>query len=271
MTERVEWRQAAARGRLPGDVAARSAEAPGAQEESVSRVMGSRAEQLAAAIEREILDGRRQADERLGLRTELIERYGVSPSVMNEALQILRERDLVVVKRGATGGIYVKYVPPQLRAGALDVWFSGVTDARDLFAARRSLENLLTETALHRATPEDIQMMAWALDELHGSRDDARLFFSAILRFHTAIAHAARIPYVSDLYASMAALLANSLVKARFISNHEECVNRSVVAHGRIYEAIRLRDSVALQRACHVHDQEELRQTHESADQAEMA
>lgn len=229
----------------------------------MSRSMVSRAERLAVEIEREILEGRRQADERLGLRTELIERYGVSPSVMNEALQILRERDLVVVKRGASGGIYVKYVPPQLRVGTVDVWFSGVTDVRDLFAARRSLEGLLSETALHRATPEDMQMMAWALDELHGSRNDARQFFSAILRFHTAIARAARIPYVTDLYASITALLDNSVVKASFIPNYELSVNRSVVEHGRILEALRSRDGVALQRACHVHDQQALRETHE--------
>lgn len=229
----------------------------------MSRGNSSRAERLATDIERDILNARRQADERLGLRTELIERYGVSPSVMNEALQILRERGLVVVKRGPAGGIYVKDVPPHLRVGTVDMWFSGVADARDLFEARRSLENLLCETALLRATPEDVQMMSWALDELHGSRHDARLFFTAVLRFHTAIARAARIPYISDLYASIATLLANSIVKASYICNYEVGVNRSVVVHGRLLEAIRSRDNVALQRACHVHDEQELRETHE--------
>lgn len=232
------------------------------EESRVSRSTTSRAERLAADIERDILDIRPQAGERLGLRTELIERYDTSPSVMNEALQLLRERGLVTVKRGATGGIFVNEVPPQLRIGTVDIWFSGVADARDLFEARRSLEDMLCEMALLRATPEDVRMMSWALDELHGSRDDPRLFFTAILRFHTAIARAARVPYVSDLYASIATLLASTIVKARYIGNHEAGVNKSVVVHGRLLEAIRTGDSDALQRACRVHGDEELRETH---------
>lgn len=222
----------------------------------------SRAERLAAEIEQEILNDRPQTDERFGFRTELMQRYGASPSVMNEALQILRERGLVVVKRGARGGIYVKDVPPQLRVGVVDIWFSGLTDPRDIFEARRSLEDLLNETALHRATPEDVQMIAWALDDLHGSRHDARLFFTSIVRFHIAIARTARIPYVSDLYASLATLLVNTIVKAAYIPNHEGPANKAVVVHGRILEAIRGRDPRALQRACRVHNEQELRETH---------
>ena len=228
----------------------------------MSRSSGSRAEWLAAAIEHDILDGRRQPDDRLGLRTDLIDRYGVSQSVMNEGLQLLRERGLVVVKRGAAGGIYVGDIPPQLRVGTVDVWFSGGVNAGELFAARRSLEGLLCETAFHRATPEDVQMMAWALDELHGSRHDPRALFAAIVRFHTSIARAARIPYVSDLYASIAALLVNSVVRAVFIPHHEDPVNQSVVTHGRILEAIRSKDADALQRAVRVHDEQEQRETY---------
>ncbi|MEV0111506.1 FCD domain-containing protein [Nocardia sp. NPDC050799] len=226
------------------------------------RTPNSRAEQLATEIERDILDTRPQPGERLGFRTELIERYGVSPSVMNEALQILRERGRVLVKRGATGGIFVNDIPPQLRIGVVDIWFDGLADARHLFEARRSLEDLLSETALHRATPEDVQMMAWALDELHGSRDDPKLFFGAILRFHIAIARAARIPYVSDLYATLSTLLANTIVKARFIEDHERPADQSVVVHGRLLEAIKSRDPDALRRACRVHNEMELRETH---------
>ncbi|MDR7173050.1 GntR family transcriptional repressor for pyruvate dehydrogenase complex [Nocardia kruczakiae] len=228
----------------------------------MSRSQHSRAEQLAAEIERDILDARPQPGERLGFRTELIERYGVSPSVMNEALQILRERGRVLVKRGVTGGIFVNDVPPQLRIGVVDIWFDGLADARDMFEARRSLEDLLSETALHRATPEDVQMMAWALDELHGSREDPKLFFVAILRFHIAVARAARIPYISDLYATLSTLLANTIVKARFIDDHERPANESVVVHGRLLEAIKAKDADALRRACRVHNEMELRETH---------
>lgn len=219
-------------------------------------------EDLANLIEKEIHESRPAANERLGLRTDLMARYDATPTSLAEALQILRERGLITVKRGAAGGVFVKEIPPQLRVGTVDVWFSGAIEARQLFEARRSLETLLMQTALNRATPEDIQLMSWALDELQGSTGDAQSFFSSVLRFHSAIARTARVPYVSDLYVTMASILVSGIVGARFITGYESAVQGSIIAHGRLLEAIRLRDEDLLRRALHVHDEQELRETH---------
>ena len=59
----------------------------------------------------------------LGRRTEFIERFGISPTVMNETLRILRGRGLVSVRPGAGGGVFVASLPPQVRLGAMDLWF----------------------------------------------------------------------------------------------------------------------------------------------------
>src|SRR5262245_66645054 len=78
---------------------------------------GSRAQQIAAEIEAQILSDRIPAGARLGLRTDLIRRFGVSPPVMNEALRILRERDLVTVKPGPNGGVIVGNRSEERRVG----------------------------------------------------------------------------------------------------------------------------------------------------------
>jgi DNA-binding transcriptional MocR family regulator len=89
------------------------------------QAQGSRAQQIATEIEAEIPSDRIPAGTRLGLRTDLISRFEVSPLVMNEALRILRKRHLVTVKLGPNGGVIVDSPPPQVRLGGIDVWHQG--------------------------------------------------------------------------------------------------------------------------------------------------
>ena len=77
----------------------------------------SRAQQVAAQVENELLAARTPVGTSLGRRTDLMERFGISPTVCNEALRILRDRDLVMVRPGPGGGIFVANVPPQVRLG----------------------------------------------------------------------------------------------------------------------------------------------------------
>ena len=49
--------------------------------------MTSRAQQVATAIEDELLAARTPVGTSLGRRTDLMERHGVSPTVMNETLR----------------------------------------------------------------------------------------------------------------------------------------------------------------------------------------
>src|SRR5882757_9707145 len=145
----------------------------------------SRAQQVAADLETRILDERHTTGTRLGLRTELITSYGVSPAVMNEALRILRERGLVEVRPGPNGGVFVDSPPPQVRLGGIDVWHQGlVGDPEQLFEARRHLDTLFAPVALDRAAPDDVQAMEWALDGMRSAVDDAHALLDATMRLH---------------------------------------------------------------------------------------
>src|ERR1700728_1020330 len=173
-------------GRPAADTARQGSGAPG-------QPRGSRPQQIAAEIEAEILASRHPAGTKLGRRTDLISRFGVSPSVMNEALRILRERNLVTVRPGPNGGVIVDSPPPQVRLGGIDVWHQGLAvDPEQLFDARTHLDELLTTVAVQRATPDDIRAMEWALEDMRAAGDDARAFLSANMRFHLAVARASR-------------------------------------------------------------------------------
>jgi hypothetical protein len=71
---------------------------------------------------------------------------------MNETRRILRDRGLVVVRPGTGGGIFVASLPPEVRIGATDLWFSdSAIHPLELFEARVHLEDSLTLVAFHRA------------------------------------------------------------------------------------------------------------------------
>jgi len=214
----------------------------------------SRASWLAETVQDEVLACALPTGSRLGLRTELIDRFGVSPSVMNEALHILRERGLVEVRPGVNGGVFVAAQPAQVRLGALDVWFSRtIADPVELFEARVRLDELFAGVALERATPEDVRAMEWALHEMAAARDEPRAYLEATMRLHHAIARAARIAVLVGMYESILALLRGAITRAAYTSGHREMVGHALEAHGNLVTAIRDQDREALDKALAVH------------------
>jgi DNA-binding FadR family transcriptional regulator len=222
----------------------------------------SRAQQIAAEIEGEILSDRLPSGTRLGLRTDLIARFEVSPPVMNEALHILRERDLVTVRPGPNGGVIVASPPPQLRLGGIDVWHQGLTvEPEQLFEARSQLDILLTTVAAQRATPEDIRAMQWALDDMRAAGDDARAFLDANMRLHVAIARASRIELLAGFYESIVTLLSTTMTKAIFVQDKDELREHNLQVHADLILAIRDQDPIALQKLLKLHHQDTIRVT----------
>jgi DNA-binding FadR family transcriptional regulator len=222
----------------------------------------SRAQQVAADLEARILDARHTTGTRLGLRTELITSYGVSPAVMNEALRILRERGLVEVRPGPNGGVFVDSPPPQVRLGGIDVWHQGlVGDPEQLFEARRHLDTLFAPVALQRAAPDDIRAMEWAVDGMRGAQNDAHALLDATMRLHLAIARASRIEVLIGMYQTIVTLLSSTMTKAAFVPHQEELRRHNLDVHVGIVNAIRDRDSVALEKLLSLHAQDMVRLT----------
>jgi GntR family transcriptional repressor for pyruvate dehydrogenase complex len=210
--------------------------------------MSSVPERIAAELEAEIIEQRLESGARVALRTDLIDRFGVSPNAMNEALRILRERGVVHVRQGAQGGVFVAQPPPQVRLGVIDLWFRGLlVDAVDLFEARSLLEDMFATTAVERATPQDCRDLEWALEELRDRQDDPRLYLEANLRFHSAVARAARVPVLAGMYESIVTLLRGTLVRAEFAGPHAAgVIAQNVEVHARMVKAIAAGDSAAV-------------------------
>jgi len=221
---------------------------------------GSRAQRIAAEVEAEILAGRHPAGTNIGRRTDLIQRFGTSPAVMNEALRILRERSLVTVRPGPNGGVITDSPPPQVRLGGIDVWHQGLAvDPEQLFDARTHLDDLLTTVAVQRATPEDIRAMEWALEDMRAAGDDARAFLHANMRFHLAVARASKIDLLAAMYESIVAVLGATMSKAAFVDPTHELRSHNLQVHADLIAAIRDQDATRLQKLLDLHRQDTIR------------
>lgn len=225
-----------------------------------SPARASRAQQVAAELEAQILGERLSAGTRLALRTELIVRFAVSAPIINEALRILRERDLIMVKPGPNGGVFVANPPPQVRLGGIDLWFQGLhVEPEALFEAREHLDRLFATVALQRATPEDLRAMEWALEEMRELRHDPRGWLGAAMRLHLAIARASRIEVLTGMYQTVVTTLQATMTRAAFAEGLEERRRRNFALHAEIVAAIRDGDAVAMDKLLGLHEQDLVR------------
>jgi DNA-binding FadR family transcriptional regulator len=219
----------------------------------------SRAERVAADLEHEILSARLPVGAHLGRRSEIMDRFGISPTVMNETLRILRDRDLVSVRPGPGGGITVASAPPQVRLGALDLSFQPSTPhPLDLFEARLYLEFGLTKAAFERATSDDVAAMRSAMVAMRASAEAAE-YFDAVLAFHRVVAAAAHIPVLEGMHQLILTSIKAVLNRVVFVDDHGPLRKGSLDVHDDIVAAIALHDQPSFVDAINRHDQNLIR------------
>ena len=214
----------------------------------------SRASQIATEIESDILRSGVSSGSRVALRKDLLARFGASPSVINEALRILRERELVVVKPGAHGGVFVSEDVQWVRLGGINMWFRKVSySPTDLFEARVHLEDLLARMALERNEPDDFRAIQWAFEDLKSSSGGARDYWEANTRLHIAIGRAARFPVMFEMYHALVISLSAGMMQAAFVEGHEDMLQHNIDVHGDLIAAIRNREPLLLEKALTLH------------------
>lgn len=208
----------------------------------------SRAEEIAAAIEAQIRDRGWPQGARLGLRTELMEEHGASPTVINEALGLLRERHMVEVRRGPAGGVYVAGQPPHARLGAVHLWFhhTNVSPAW-MFELRVRVQHRAMPEAFARVTDQDLE----GLESRHRTMvetDDAAEYLEAAFSFHHILVAAAQDPLLEEMHRMVLTVLRVALARAVFPPESGAYRARSVTVHRQLIDALRSRDYEAFSR-----------------------
>lgn len=216
----------------------------------------SRAEQLAEAIDQRIRDQALQPGDLLGTLQSLREESGYARSTVSEAVRLLRERGILEIRPGRSGGLFVARSTPvvRLRHTLLTVHDepSTVLDAIEL---RDHLEELVDVGAARCRTATDVADLRALLAEMEGAGDwDA--FMRANWALHARIAEIAPNAMARAVYVGTLGYL-SSTASSRFDAEDPAAAAYRAERHGvhaRLVDAIAAGDVDAVVAAVAAHN-----------------
>ena len=218
-------------------------------------------EQVVARIREQILAGELKSGDQLPNERSLGERYGVSRTVIREAMKTLIQNGLVEVRRGQ--GTFVvdgtaKAFKQSLR---LMMGFASEERIEEMVEVRELLEPEIAARAARGRTEDDLEALRSAIRDMDAALSDARTFIEADNRFHVALAVATQNHVVPRLLDSVVDLLQELRGHIFQVSGGP---TRGQQHHRTILEAIEAGDGEAARNAMLAH----LRQVREDSRQA---
>jgi GntR family transcriptional regulator, transcriptional repressor for pyruvate dehydrogenase complex len=118
--------------------------------------MGRASEEVALQIEAAILDRKIEPGDRLPSERELQLHFNTSRGVIREALQALKQKSLIEIKKGAKGGAYVRDVEVSTAGESLALFIKRQPlDRQHLIEFRESLDRTITLLAISRADEQE--------------------------------------------------------------------------------------------------------------------
>ena len=207
---------------------------------------------IANFLGKEIEKGTFQAGEKIPTESLLAERFGVSRTVIREALAKLKHDGLLRSKQGS-GATVVG--PEGTRTFRLDD-----IDRNDpvalgyLFELRVVLEGSAAYFAAQRRNNNDIEKLEKHLSDMANAVSQNRDATVPDTEFHQSVAHASRNPYLQALMRLMTCRLQTLIRQARSHSSLQRDLPAVVQEeHEAIFEAINLKDPNAARKAIQIH------------------
>lgn len=212
-----------------------------------------RADTIAEAIKRLIVEQSLKPGDRLPSEKELIVQFGSSRGTTREALRTLEIQGLIERSPGPKGGTRVgSALPPQtMQLVANYLYFKDITPTQ-IYMVRVVLEPLLAESVVGLLSAQDFAALEDCVVEskryLEGqsSAGDCR---QAELRFHQVLTQVCPNPFLSFLCQFIIYMLVNFLqvrgIDARF---DQEFTRTCIHYHERLIEAFREKDNEAVGR-----------------------
>ena len=218
-------------------------------------------EQLAERIRHLILNGALTPGDKLPTERILAQDYGVSRTVVREAVKALQQDGLVEVKAGL--GTFVVDATDRAFVQSLRLLMSlNLNDnMADVVEIREILEVEMATLAATRARPVDIDQMQSAIAIMDENLDNVSEFIRQDHAFHLALARATQNAVMPLLISSIVDLLQRSRSRTALVDGS---LQRGQGHHKQILQAIRQRDAAGAQKAMQLH-LEQVRRDSEAA------
>lgn len=209
------------------------------------------ADQVSSALEAEIRAGRLAAGDKLPTEASLVQQFGVSRTVVREAVSRLKSRGLVDSRQGS--GMYVRnaFIEP--------LSFDPVTAASkeavlQMIEMRRALEAEVAELAAARRTPQHIASIRLGMQAIDAAVAAGGDGVEEDVLFHRAIGEAAGNPFLIRTLDYLTQFLRGATRVTRANEARRFDFARSVLnEHELIVQAIERGDSAAAREAAAQH------------------
>jgi GntR family transcriptional repressor for pyruvate dehydrogenase complex len=200
-------------------------------------------EQIVKQIQQAIRDGQLPRGTKLPTERELAERFGVSRSVVREAIKVLDTMGLVESRQGSGSFVRNSTIESVSRAIVLSV-SPDAESVEKLFEFRQILESQAAGLAAQRRSTGQAQLIIDAANLLVVPADpnDWLAFGHADGRLHEAIAEATGNPYLQVAVATARDMLQD--VAALFVES-KGSIDIAIEHHHRIAAAIVTQDTAA--------------------------
>lgn len=200
-------------------------------------------DEIAAQVREMIASGKLKPGDRLPAERDLAARLNVSRNTLREALRALEHAGIIEMRKGATGGAFVR--PGDSGAivnGLRDLYHLGAITPQQLTEARLWLNDIVVRAACERATGDDLLALE-ANVEASTEADEAGAFDERQRlnrEFHIILARATRNPIIAITMESIMAVF------GRFIEQIGASANPyTLPSRRRFLKHLRSRDADA--------------------------
>ncbi|ABG05506.1 transcriptional regulator, GntR family [Rubrobacter xylanophilus DSM 9941] len=204
-------------------------------------------ERVISQIADAVIRGELRPGQRLPTERELAEQFGVSRTVVRDAIKTLSGRGMLRVRQGS--GIFVSTSEERLEQELALLPLEGA-GLRDLFEVRKVLEAQAAEWAAQRRSSHHVERLAQILREARGHREDPAALSERDARFHVAVAESSQNLVLVRVMLTLLDLLAASRLRSLGIPGRPQL---SLEQHERVLEAIERRDPQGARRAMLFH------------------
>lgn len=209
------------------------------------------AQRVERELERLILESRLGAGDRLPSERELATQFGVSRTVVREAVRALAAKQLVDVSVGR--GTVVRAPTPESAAESMRLLLLMQADSRGVehvSEMRHFVENQIAALAAERRTTGDLEELERLLDETRRHLDEPELYIKSDVAWHRALATATQNP----LFVIILDSLVEIMIEVRLLGLRIPGITSVALAHHeRILAAVRAGDAEAARREMDEH------------------
>lgn len=206
-------------------------------------------EQVAQRIQEVILAAERPPGSKIPTEREMGEQFGVSRTVIREALKALSERGLVTIRPGR--GAYVADPVDSALSEPIRLLYQLHNFSYDnLVEVRRVLEVEIAGMAAERALPDQLEKMRSAVAEMDEHYGDLEAFVLTDQHFHVTLAEATQNAMFPILIGSIGGLVHES---RQLMFGVRGSPYRGQSYHRALLEAVERRDVVAARQAMRDH------------------